>query len=631
MAISALLAALVFALDVSTPLGVAFGVPYVAVVLVGLWLPGIWGLYVLAGLGSLLTVAGYFLSAPEGVSWMVLSNRGLAPFAIWVTAIICSQRKSAVKEIVRTREQLENRVEERTRELRQEISKRKSREATLRQSEMTLRSAIDYLPSLFYHRDKEGRYTLTNKVYEKAYALKPGEAIGETPYHHISTKVANAYLASDREVIETGQSTRKEMTATRGDGIPRILRVVKYPVRNAEGDISGVGAISTDITDLKKAEEALRESEAMFRSIFEDTAVATAFGEAIGEVSLVNRAMCRLFGYSEQELLNMSLLDITHPDDRAQAVTRGQQSLASRTSPYQIEKRYIRRDGKTIWVHLVVTPVYGPEGVPVYTIRQYQDITERKRAEEALVAAKEEAELANRVKTDFLASISHELRTPLNAIIGFSEMIRQETLGPIGNKRYVEYVGDIHFSGQHLLGIVNDILDISAIECGTLNLKEDTLDVGRVVDSSLRMIISRAKTQAVKIGSSVDPELPNLVADELKFKQILLNLLSNAVKFTSQGGKVSLGARTEDDGSMAIAVSDTGIGMDHDGLAVAMSKFGQVDSGLNRSHQGTGLGLPLVKGLMEAHGGSLELRSEKGVGTTATIRFPKERVRVGSF
>jgi PAS domain S-box-containing protein len=341
---------------------------------------------------------------------------------------------------------------------------------------------------------------------------------------------------------------------------------------------------------------------------------------------MVNQAMCEMFGYSEQEMLNMSVLDIIHPDDRERSRRKISRLLEWGTNPYSAEKRYVRKDGETIWNLFSMTPVRDAEGKTVFSIRQYQDITERKRVEEALLAAKEEAELANRAKSEFLANISHELRTPLNAIIGFSELIRGETFGPLANQKYEEYVGDIHASGLHLLDVVNDILDVSAIESGLLELNEDTLDVGGIVDASLRMMRFRAEAETVKIESSVDPHLPRLVADELKVKQILLNLLSNAVKFTLEGGTVSIDARMEDDNSMAIVVSDTGIGMDPDDLALAMEKFGQVDRGLDRKHEGTGLGLPLVKGLMEAHGGSLELKSEKGVGTTATIRFPKERV-----
>ena len=265
-------------------------------------------------------------------------------------------------------------------------------------------------------------------------------------------------------------------------------------------------------------------------------------------------------------------------------------------------------------------------------IRHADSVLRKQNAEllnihEDLHQAKEQAELANRAKSDFLSSMSHELRTPLNAILGFSGLIKEEKFGPIGNDRYAEYIDDIHGAGQHLLELISEVLDISAIEAGKLDLDEENLDIGALAVAAFRMVRTRAEAGDVDLVASLDPSLPALFADERRVKQILLNLLSNAVKFTPRGGRVRFEARREDDGSVSLAVADTGIGMDDDGLAKAMTKFGQVEGGLDRKYEGTGLGLPLVRDLMEAHGGTLELRSEKGVGTTATVRFPKDRWR----
>ena len=266
------------------------------------------------------------------------------------------------------------------------------------------------------------------------------------------------------------------------------------------------------------------------------------------------------------------------------------------------------------------------ERVTQRTAKLRQEVVWRVRAEEELRAAKEEAELANRAKSEFLANMSHELRTPLNAVIGFSEMIRGEMFGAIGNAKYVEYATDIADSGKHLLDLITDILDLSKIEAGKLELCEDEVDVARVIDACLTLVKERAGSGGLTLKCEIPPELPALRADERKLKQILLNLLSNAVKFTPEGGTVTLAVAVESSDAIVIQVIDTGIGIAPEDIATVMSPFGQVDSALSREFDGTGLGLPLTKALVELHGATFELESEVGVGTTATVRFPLGRL-----
>ncbi len=254
------------------------------------------------------------------------------------------------------------------------------------------------------------------------------------------------------------------------------------------------------------------------------------------------------------------------------------------------------------------------------------DITERKRKERELREAKNEADLANRAKSVFLANMSHELRTPLNAILGFSEMTAQQAFGPLGNERYVEYAEHIHESGQHLLELINDILDVSTIEAGKLELHDDEVDITTITEASLYLIKPRAEAGQVNLSYSIVDHLPSLRADRRRVKQIVLNLLSNAVKFTPAGGRVSLGAKINREGGLSFTVADTGIGMDEDGIAKALSEFGQVGIDDSSTTEGTGLGLPLTKRLVEAHGGTLDIESAPKKGTTVTVHFPAERV-----
>ena len=263
----------------------------------------------------------------------------------------------------------------------------------------------------------------------------------------------------------------------------------------------------------------------------------------------------------------------------------------------------------------------------VVTLLQRRAIRRQRVTETALIEAKESAEFANRAKSEFLANMSHELRTPLNAILGFSEIMHSSALSArISPEKLREYARDIHASGTLLLEMINDILDLSKAESGKLEISEERVDVRRSIEACLRLVRGRAEEGGVRLGSRIAEDLPEVRADARQIKQILLNLLSNAIKFTETGGRVTVGVRMAVGGGIEIAVEDTGIGMAPEHLARALEPFVQIETAFTRRHAGTGLGLPLVQSLVALHGGHLTLRSEPGVGTTATAWLPPERV-----
>jgi signal transduction histidine kinase len=284
----------------------------------------------------------------------------------------------------------------------------------------------------------------------------------------------------------------------------------------------------------------------------------------------------------------------------------------------------IRRSATTE-VGIVVATFVAIYLVLMLVVRRADGVLRRQHeANLALAADVARAEVAHQTKSEFLANMSHELRTPLNAILGFSEVLAREYFGKLAPKQQ-EYLSDIRKSGQHLLDLINDILDMTKIEVGKLDLRETVIDIERVIENCLPLVRERADANEVALRTEFAPGLPGLRADERRIRQIVVNLLSNAVKFTERGGRVAVGASRRPDGAVEIFVSDTGIGMTEAELAVALQPFRQVDSSLARRHEGTGLGLPLARELTRLHGGELRVASTPGRGTVVTVVLPAER------
>jgi len=295
-----------------------------------------------------------------------------------------------------------------------------------------------------------------------------------------------------------------------------------------------------------------------------------------------------------------------------------QNQLRHHRSPAGVVERQFK-DGR--WVRVAKRKARDGMVVGIYT-----DITEIIAREGAMREAKNTAEAANRSKSEFLAIMSHELRTPLNAIIGFSEIIRNAMLGPVCNEKYMDYANSINDSGNHLLELINDILDISRIEAGKFELHEENIDVARVINACSQILLPKAQEQGVILQTEFSNTLPMILADERSMKQILINLLTNAIKFSPNSGDVIVRAGVTKNGMFELAVSDSGIGIAESELENVLQPFTQVESTLDRNFEGTGLGLPLVKSLVELHGGVLELDSTLGTGTTVTLRFPTSRI-----
>ena len=373
---------------------------------------------------------------------------------------------------------------------------------------------------------------------------------------------------------------------------------------------------------LSEARAARLHAQEHLRAIVDHSPTRINLKGADGRFLLVNQGFADWFGLPVDQLVGRSLLDV-FPADLASRYEAMDRAVVESGRPSEFTILH-EREGRARTSALIKFPVRTPDGdlLGVGTIAA--DATEKVEAETVLRRAKEAADLANRAKSQFLAAMSHELRTPLNAIIGFSEMLTGSTTAAVSSTHVQEYAEAIHQSGSHLLGIINDILDISRIEAGKLALNEDVFSLPEVVESAAQLVRQRAARSGVQLVISVPEDCPLVCADEQRLRQILINLLSNAVKFTRRDGTVEVTAAWEKD--LVISVRDTGIGMSKEDIPKALALFGQIDNQLSRNYEGTGLGLPLSKAFAELHGGSLEITSDPGIGTTVSVRLPASRI-----
>jgi len=374
------------------------------------------------------------------------------------------------------------------------------------------------------------------------------------------------------------------------------------------------------------AESARHKSERRLSQVLEAVVDGIITSDDQGNIQVFNFAAEKIFGYSSAEVLGKSIntlmpkADSLAHDNYLKKFTNTA-SNDGNVVGFSREVQGRHKDGHKFPIDLSISELVI-DGQRMFT-GVIRDITERKKVEQALIDAKDEAERASRVKTEFTANMSHELRTPLNAIIGFSEVISSEMFGPLGHDKYREYMDDIQDSSHHLLDLINDILDLARIEADKFELHDEHFDLYEISQSPINCV----KTDKITLVNNIPENLPMLYADKRRVKQILLNLLSNAAKFTLEGGRVEIDVYIDIDKTMVLRVTDTGIGMSKEEVECARRPFEQIDTGLNRKYEGTGLGLPLVERMAHLNGASVEIESETGKGTCVQVRFSADRVR----
>ncbi len=501
-----------------------------------------------------------------------------------------------------------------------DISERKRGEERLKESESRMRAVLDGSPLAIITISLDGRIQSWNAAASAMFGWAAADAVGRRLIS-LFPGMGMSFAAIRRSVLKNNGPSGTVRKVQRRNGTDIWVSISAAPIVGEKGSAVALVAEIEDVTVRRRTEMALRESETMFRQIAETLGEAIWLRDSTGIV-YISPGFERIWGRPRDDLYRDSQAFIASivPEDRDRIL----QSLKSPTlvqqGRFDEEYRIVRPDGSIRWIWARTFPIR--ESGSALRVGIAEDITDRKTYEAQLIEAKSHAEAAKRSQSEFLANMSHELRTPLNSILGFSEIMAGQMLGPIGIERYLDYAKDIHSSGRLLLDIINDILDLSRVEVGTVKLNRQTCDATAILQAVGRILGLRAAERGLTFAVDQCRAAPPLDADPLRLKQILLNLGSNAIKFTRRGGRVSLQAFWNETDGHVFVVTDTGIGMTAAEIEVALRPFGQVAAAQRRGYQGTGLGLPIAESLVRLHGGTLRIESAPGEGTTVKISLP---------
>ena len=508
-----------------------------------------------------------------------------------------------------------------------DIGARVSAERAMRESEMRFRAIAENATDMILRVGPDGTRRYVSPACREILGLDPADLTDHKDLGQIHPDdrgfVADRFASMMRsEGPEIGVYSFRALHA---DGRTLWLeardRLLKDEIT---GQAIEVISMVRDVTERVHRADELRESEGRYRLLAENATDMIIRLTLEGQRVYLSPAYREILGYEPDDLKLGMAGDIVWHADQPLVTGAIADLAAGRSDSASIEYRVHHKDGHLVWVETRLKLVRdAATGAPVEIVGVVRDNSRQKANEEKLRAAHNEAERSNRMRNAFFSNMSHELRTPLNAVIGFADLMRQETLGPLGVPKYREYAEDIQASGEHLLAIINDILDFAKLEAGALVLHQEPVNLCALVATSCRLMATRAEQKSIDLSAAVPDGAPVAMGDPVRIKQVLLNLLSNAIKFTPAGGKVTVSGGIAADGSPEIRVVDTGIGISPEDLVKVIEPFGQVDNARNREGDGTGLGLPLSRRLMEMQGGTLELTSCLGVGTTVTARFQR--------
>jgi len=544
-----------------------------------------------------------------------------------------SDRKQAEATLLQTEaalreanQALEQRVQERTVELsqsntrlHQELQERQRTQQVLEEQAHLLDLAHDTIMT----RDLNGMITFWNRGAEQMYGWMREEVLGRSTHTLLQTEFSCPQAEIEAVLLQQGY-WEGVLTHRRRDGTPVVVASRWVLQRDDQGQPMKVLEINNDITQRKRAEE----NQARLVSIIESSDDGILSTTLDGRIDSWNRGAEALYGYSTEEILGQSIGLLLPPDrlhEEAEILERLRQG--DRFEHYETVRQH--KSGQLIDISLTISPIRNASGELIGMSKIARDISRRKQAEEQLRLSRDRISLANaelaraaRLKDEFLAGMSHELRTPLNAVLGLSEALLEEVFGHLTPEQR-EHITTIEKSGKHLLELINDILDLSKVESGKMDLEVAAVNLQTLCSSSLNLVKQQAHHKRIKLHCQIEDELTEIRVDERRMRQVLVNLLSNAVKFTPDGGQVQLRIRADHfRETVELSITDTGIGIAPENISRLFQPFVQLDSALSRRYAGTGLGLALVRRITELHGGSVALESQEGKGSRFTITLP---------
>ena len=597
----------------------------------------------LAGDASSAELEKRYVHKDGSLIWVQLHSSVVAGDQPDQTQFIChvqdiSERKRMEEELQRSHHDLESRVAERTQSLSHEVSERMKAELSLREREIKLRQNEDWTAFALARAKigawewnvRDDKHIWDNQVREN-FGIKASDAEGsreEEFFEAIHPDDLDKVMAANQQALGEAEDYNVDFRVIWPDGSVHWLNSRANIIVGDDGKPTRMVGACADITQRKRLEAHAASVQANFLDAIDGLQVSFSLWGPDGALIHANGRYRELAvsasidlipGVTYGEFLGR-IYDVNVMDQSQMSREQWIQSRLADAGSDSSQYENLQPDGR--WIDTRKQKL--PDG-SVMTINF--DITDAKLREQVLDEARIAAETANRTKSEFLANMSHELRTPLNAVIGYSDALKNQIFGPLANPQQADYVDSILTSGNLLLSLIQDVLDVSAIEAGKLDLQSEEFSLESCFPSITNMVSLRAAQRQVSIIDTIDASLPDIFADQRRVKQIFANLLSNAVNFTEADGEVTLAAEATEDGELAVTVADNGIGMRQSDLETALDTFGRIrNSGAKTEEEGSGLGLPLVKGLIELHGGRLEMESTVGVGTTARVVFPKDRV-----